>query len=82
MLGWDTLFAGIVAPDRTHILFVTIRDKPSSTGFWLSAIDGSDMHCLGVTSKQLSKLSEVKWVPGGTKVSFACEGKIYALPAN
>ncbi len=54
---------------------------PSEAGLYVSRSDGSDMRLLGAFHTPPDELIHLRWTPDGRRLSFACRGSLYTVPA-
>jgi hypothetical protein len=73
-------------PEFLCRLIPALKASPKvSHAIWVSRIDGSQMHEVGhmeVPTAQANAYFELKWVPGGKRLSFIYQDTLYTVPAD
>lgn len=58
------------------------RSAPAAAGLWVSDLNGNDLREIGTLDIRDDSISNVRWTPDGTRLSFIDAGDLYTVPIN
>jgi hypothetical protein len=80
----------VFSPDGTRTAYLVRFVNPERIGIYISKVDGSRMHSLGVEKRpqrepktpQLASQVALRWLPDSKRVSFIYQSRLYIVPSR